>query len=598
MRIEDIQSPEFLKSLSTKELQELSEQIRAFIIDNVSKTGGHLSSNLGVVEITVALHYVFNSPYDKFIFDVGHQGYTHKILTGRAKDFPTLRKKDGLGAFLKYSESPHDVWEAGHSSTALSAAAGFLEAKESGENMGDIIAIVGDGSIQNGLSFEGLNYLGSQKHQKAIIIINDNDMSISKNVGRLAKKFSKIRIKKSYSIFKKITPNFIHRLFRSVKIGFRSFIYGDNIFSTLGYKYYGPIDGHSIPDLIKYFQFAKNCKHSVILHVKTSKGKGYPYSEYDDTGYWHGVKPFNIETGKPISKPKNGLIPWGQGICNILLEVAKDKFFYVITPAMIEGSRLQDFQSTYPKRLIDVGIAEEHAVVMAAAIARNNVIPIVSIYSTFMQRAYDQISHDVCRSNNHVIFLVNRAGLNGGDGSTHQGIFDIAFLSHLPNIVITMPKDLSEAYNLISFALEYKGPIVIRYSKSKTQLIAYKKEKITLGSWVEEKPISDVNIITYGDIVNEFSYKLPNHIGLINARFIKPLDIDMLKKLANKRILVVEEVVKYGSLGAMILDANNKYDLNLKIETYGIDDIYLDSGTTPELRKELEIDVDSIIKKL
>jgi len=599
MKIEDIKSPEFLKSLSIKELENLSDEIREFIIEQVSKTGGHLSSNLGVVEMTVALHYVFNSPYDKFIFDVGHQGYTHKILTGRAKDFAKLRKKDGLGAFLKYSESEHDVWEAGHSSTALSAAAGFLEAKASGVDMGEVITIVGDGSIQNGLSFEGLNYLGSQSHQKAIIIFNDNDMSISRNVGSLAKKFNKIRIRKSYFFFKKVTPNFLHRLFRSVKVAFRSFVYGDNIFSTLGFKYYGPIDGHNIAELVKYFTFAKNCKQSIILHVKTNKGKGYPYSEYDDTGYWHGVKPFNIETGKPISQPRNGIISWGQGICNILVECAKkNDNFQVITPAMIEGSRLKDFQKAFPTRLIDVGIAEEHAVVMAAAMARNNVIPIVSIYSTFMQRAYDQINHDVCRSNNHVIFLVDRAGLNGGDGSTHQGIFDISFLSHLPNIIITMPKDLHEAYNLFKFALKYQGPVVIRYAKSKTKNISYFDEEIELGTWVEEKPINKVNIITYGDIVNEFIEKLPDNIGLINARFIKPLDINMLQKLKNTRVMVVEEVIKNGSLGSMILKANNDYHLNLQIETYGVEDQYLDAGTTAELRKELQIDVESIMNKL
>lgn len=595
MRIKDIKSPEFLKSLSIKELEQLSEDIRQFIIEKVSKTGGHLSSNLGVVELTIALHYCFNSPKDKLIFDVGHQAYTHKILTGRAKEFDTLRKKDGLGAFLKYDESPHDIWEAGHSSTALSAAAGFLEAKEAGGDIGEVIPIVGDGSIPNGLSFEGLNYLGSQNKQKAIIIINDNDMSISKNVGRLAKKFSKIRIKRSYSLLKRITPNFLHRLFKKFKNGFRTIVYGDNIFSTLGYKYYGPIDGHDLNELIKYFNFAKNSKQSVVLHIKTIKGKGYELSENDEIGKWHGVKPFDISTGKPLKLEDDNKVSWGKGICGILANLGTEyPQLYVISPAMIGGSNLGCFKNKFPERIIDVGIAESHAVVMAASLSRNNIIPVVSIYSTFLQRAYDQISHDVCRNNNHVIFLIDRAGLNGGDGSTHQGIFDISFLSHLPNMTIAMPKDLSEARNLMHFAINHNGPVAIRYPKELTDIIPYQREKIELGSWVIEKPINKVNIITYGEIVNEFKEKLPDKVGLINARFIKPLDEKVLSQLEGTRLLVVEEVIKHGSLGSLIRDKN----LNIEVETYGVDDIYLDAGTTKELREELGIDVDSILKKL
>lgn len=600
MRIEDITSPEFLKSLSTKELQELSDDIRKFILENVSKTGGHLSSNLGVVELTIALHYVFNSPHDKIIFDVGHQSYVHKILTGRSAGFKNLRKKNGLSGFIKYNESIHDVWEAGHSSTSLSAAAGFLEAKEAGADIGEVITLIGDGSVQNGLSFEALNYIGSQKKQKAIIIINDNDMSISMNVGRLAKSFSKIRIKRSYSILKKVTPRFIQHFLKKFKNGLRGFVYDTNIFSSLGYKYYGPIDGHNFKELINYFEFAKRSKTSVVLHIKTIKGKGYSPSENDNVGTWHGVGPFNLEDGSLINNTKENLISWGKGICDILIDIAKsNNNIRVITPAMVSGSNLSEFKALNEDLLIDVGIAEEHAVVMAAGMARNNVIPFVSIYSTFLQRAYDQISHDVCRSNNHVIFLIDRAGLNGGDGSTHQGIFDVSFLSHLPNMVITMPKDLNQAKSLIDFALNYDGPIAIRYPKGNVNIEPLKQENVTLGKWNIELPLKKTNVITYGDQVDIYKERLLNKsVGLINALFIKPIDLNLLKQLAGKRVIIVEEVIKNGSLASLIMEANNKYNLNIKIESFAIDDIYLDSGTTDELRKELKIDVESVLKNL
>ncbi len=598
MKITDIVSPDDIKDMSIDNLNKLCDDIRVYLINSLSKTGGHMSSNLGIVELTVALHYVFNSPKDKFIFDVGHQSYTHKILTGRAKQFENLRKKDGLSGFIKYNESPHDVWEAGHSSTSLSAACGFLEAKANGEDIGEVITIIGDGSITNGLSFEALNYLGSQKNQKAIIILNDNDMSISQNVGRLSKSLSKIRIRKSYSLFKKITPYFVHRHFKNLKTAIRSYVYNPSIFSALGYKYYGPIDGHNLKDLIKYLEFAQSSTTTVVLHVKTVKGKGYEFSENDKVGSWHGVGPFDIVSGKQINKPKEGMISWGAGICNLLIEKASENI-RVITPAMISGSNLTKFQEKYPQYLIDVGIAEEHAVVMAASMSRNNLIPIVSIYSTFMQRAYDEISHDVCRNKNHVIFLVDRSGINGGDGSTHQGIFDVSFLSHLPNMVITMPKNLSEARILLDMAIKYNGPFVIRYPKGNTVNVFDNFKPFEFGNWEEVLPIGKKNIITYGDEVNKYYEVLKNkNIGLINARFIKPIDKKMLEKLKNKNVYVVEEVIRNGSLGSLILDYNNRNNLNMNLKTFAIDDIYLDSGSTEELRKELKLDVDSILENI
>lgn len=597
MMLKDVKSPDNLKELSIKELNTLASEIREFLIDNLSKTGGHMSSNLGIVEMTIALHYVFNSPYDKFIFDVGHQSYVHKILTGRLDKFDSLRKKNGLSGFINYNESNHDVWEAGHSSTSLSAASGFLEAKEAGKDIGEVITIIGDGSIPNGLSFEALNYLGAKTNQKSIIILNDNDMSISKNVGKLAKTMSKIRIKKSYSLFKRLTPKFIHRHFYKLKVAMRSYVYQPTFFSSLGFKYYGPIDGHNIEDLIKFFMFAKKTKSSVLLHVKTIKGKGYPFSELDTTGIWHGVGPFDIKTGNSLNNNHIDYVNWGEGICQLLVDLYNDKV-RVITPAMISGSNLRGFQEKYPNSLIDVGIAEEHAVVMAGAMARNGLIPVVSIYSTFLQRAYDQLNHDVCRSNNHVIFLVDRAGITGGDGSTHQGIFDISFMTALPNIVISMPRNLSEAKGLLKLALLENKPFVIRYPKSNV-LNTVEDVNISLGTWEELYPISDINILTYGDQLDKYILKLKDKdCGLINGRFIKPIDEVILKKLSNKKLIIIEEVVRNGSLASLILDYNNRYKLNIEIESYAIDDLFIDSGSIDELRKELKLDVDSILEKI
>ena len=498
----NIKSPNFLKQLNINELEELCKEIRTFIIENVSKTGGHLSSNLGVVEATVALHYVFNSPTDKIIFDVGHQCYTHKILTGRAKEFANLRKRNGLSGFLSYSESEHDVWESGHSSTSLSAAAGFLEAKESNKEIGEVIAFIGDGAIQNGLAFEGLNYIGSQKNQKAIIILNDNDMSISRNVGRMALTLRKKRIKKSHATLRRITPKFVYNNCKSLRNTLKTFLYGNDIFTSLGYGYYGPIDGHDLKKLIKYFEYAKKRDSSVVIHLNTIKGKGYKYSEDDSNGFWHGTGPFDINTGKQINKLSDNVVPWGKAICSILLSLLeKNKLIKVINPAMIVGTFFEEIEEKFPNQIIDVGINEEHAVVMAAAMSRCDIIPIVSIYSTFLQRAYDEVLHDVCRSDNHVIFLLDHAGIVSSDGSTHQGVFDIPMLLSMPNMVIATPSNIDDARQLLDIAVEIKHPMAIRYPKDNINLNITSNGKIELGKWQILKPISDVNIITYGDVI-------------------------------------------------------------------------------------------------
>ena len=594
----NIKSPEFLKTLTIPELEELCNEIRKFIIDNVSKTGGHLSSNLGVVEATVALHYVFDSPRDKIIFDVGHQCYTHKILTGRAKDFINLRKKDGLSGFLSYSESEHDVWESGHSSTSLSAAAGFLEAKADNKDIGEVIAFIGDGAIQNGLAFEGLNYIGSQKNQKAIIVLNDNDMSISRNVGRMALTLQKKRVKKSHPTLRRITPKVLYYNTKSLRNTLKTFLYGNDIFTSLGYGYYGPIDGHNLKSLIKYFNYAKKQESSVIIHLNTIKGKGYKYAEEDINGFWHGTGPFDISTGKQICKLPDNVVPWGKAICNSLLDVlAKMKNIKVINPAMIVGTFFEEIEEKYPDQIIDVGINEEHGVVMAAAMSRNDLIPIVSIYSTFLQRAYDEVLHDVCRSDNHVIFLLDHAGIVSSDGSTHQGVFDIPMLLSMPNMVISTPSNVYEAKQLLEIAINTKHPFAIRYPKDNIDITINNGIDVEFGKWQILKPISDVNIISYGDTINEIMAKA-NNVGVINAIFIKPIDIDCLMKLKNKKVIIVEEVMLNSSLSSMILKYNNDLKLNIDICSYGVNEQFIECGSRKEIKQQLGIDIDTILKKL
>lgn len=598
MKISDIQSPAFLQNLSYKELKEVAEEIRSFLIENVSKTGGHFSSNLGTVELTIALHYVFNQPNDKLIFDVGHQAYTHKILTGRAKDFPTLRKKGGLSGFLKYSESPYDVWEAGHSSTAISAASGFLEAKAKGADIGEVVTIIGDGSIQNGLAFSALNYLGTKKDQKVIIVLNDNDMSISKNVGSLSKIFDRVRLRKPYQIIRKITP----KIFTNLKKAISTYFHGGNFFSAIGFRYFGPIDGHDIKTLIRFLTYAKNSDQSIIIHVNTQKGRGYEPAEKDKLGSWHGTAPFDIKTGKPLKSVPEGKISWSKGISGILLEEAKkNSDIMVLCPAMIHGSGLDQFQKELPEQIIDVGIAEEHSVVMASAMALAGKKPVVSVYSTFLQRAYDQISHDVARTNSHVVFLVDRAGIVGGDGSTHQGIFDIAFLSHLPNMVITMPKDLSEASGLLNYALyKHQGPFVIRYPRATTDIIPLESPEIPFGSWEIILPLGSINVVTYGPAVNEFRNLIiesGKRIGLVNARYIKPLDLETIRELAGSKVIVYEEVVKQGSLGMMMLAYAQEAQIPLDFDFYALLDIYIEHGETDKIKQELGLDIKDILSK-
>ena len=589
--IYNIQSPEYLKNKSIKELEEIASEIRDFIIDKVSINGGHLSSNLGIVEATIAMHYVFNSPIDKLIFDVGHQSYVHKILTGRAQMFDKLRTINGASGFPKYSESPHDVFEVGHSSTSISAMCGFIEEKKNNKDIGEVIALIGDGSLQNGLSLAALNYLGMQKDQKGIIIINDNEMSISKNVGGMAQWFNKLRIKRSFKLVRKLTTV-------SFRNAIKSFVYRNvNMFNQLGFTYIGPIDGHNLSDLIKYLEYAKKSNGSLVLHIKTTKGKGYKFAEEDKVGLYHGVGPFDKESGKAINKLSENQITFSKGVGSILPKYL-DRYpnIKIITPAMVYGMGLTDVLEKYPDRVLDVGISEENACVMAGVMARCGSIPIVATYSTFFQRAYDQINHDICRSNEHVIFLFDHAGLVSGDGDTHQGIFDIAMLSSLPNITIAAPSTLNEFDDLMEIAINHQGPFVIRYPKC----IINKEDvsnKTILNNWKIIRPIRDKNIICYGPVVTKFKDLLPPNIGLINSLFINPIDEEIIKQLDNKTLYIYEDVILNSSLSTKIIEFAYLNKLNINIVRVGIDDFGCD-GTLEELHDKYHLNVEEFIKNI
>ena len=605
MEIGNIKNPSFLKKMSVFELEELSRNIRNFLIDKISITGGHLSSNLGIVDLTIAIHKVFNAPKDKIIFDVGHQSYTHKILTGRAHEFDKLRQYNGLSGFQKMSESIYDCYEAGHSSTSLSAALGYAIARDLDKKKHNVVAIIGDGSIGNGLAYEALNHIGSL-NTKLIVILNDNEMSISKNVGAIHNTLDKIRsnfknekIKKVPYLGKKIKSGT-----KLIKESFKKIYMKEGyLFEEFGFTYYGPINGHDYDEMISYLEMAKKSNRPVLLHVITEKGKGYKYAESDIEGIWHGISPFDKETG--IIKSKNdGLISWSEVMSNHLIDIAKtNKDIIAITPAMANGSKLNKFKEIYKDKFIDVGIAQEHALVMANSMAIAGKKPFVSIYSTFLQRGYDQVFHDIARMDSNVVIGIDRAGIVGEDGETHQGLYDIAFLNHIPNMIIAAPKNSSEAKGILEFAFNSKHPFAIRYSK---QRIEYNNESLVISdySWEEIKKGSDAVIITYGDFVNNAKIIVNNlkkdklNIGIINARFIKPIDTSMLDKIikAKKPIIVYEEACLIGSLGSMI--SSYIVNSNTKIKCFGIKDTFVKQGKYDIIIKKLGLDVDTMTSNI
>ena len=613
--IKEIKNPKILKKMSNKELEILSEDIRKFIIDNVSITGGHLSSNLGVVDLTIALHKVFNSPKDKLIFDVSHQCYTHKILTGRANKFKSLRKLNGLSGFQKRSESEYDSYEAGHSSTSLSAALGMAIARDKNKEDYNVVAIIGDGSMGNGLPYEAINHIGSID-TKLIIILNDNEMSISKNVGALHNNLDKIRASYKYNNSKDNTKRFLNKIpiignsisksITNIKSSFKKLYLKEGyLFEELGLKYYGPINGHDFNELIMYLEMAKKETKPVLIHVITEKGKGYEYAENDELGSWHGTGPFCIETGEKISKNDN-LITWSEVISNHLIELTrKYKKINVITPAMAGGSKLLKYKELFPNNFLDVGIAEEHALVLANGMSIGGLIPIVTIYSTFLQRGYDEVLHDICRMNTHVIIGIDRCGIVGEDGETHNGVFDLSFLLPIPNIVIATPKDSIEAGNLLYTAINNNKPFCIRYSKDKLEYNKKDYKMIKIGSWEKLTEGKDAVLISYGYLLNKailVKDKLKDKIdiSIVNARFQKPIDEDMFKELLNNynNIYIYEEQMFTNSLGSYLVNYANLNNYKGNIKVFAIEDKFVLQGGKEEILKEIELDEESISNKI
>lgn len=614
MDIKLIKNPKFLKEASVKECQVLGEEIREFLINSISKTGGHLASNLGVVELTIALHKAFNSPEDKIFFDVGHQCYTHKILTGRANEFNKLRQYNGLSGYQKFEESEHDVWEAGHSSTSLSAALGMAIARDLNNEKYHVVPIIGDGALGSGMALEALNNIGSEK-RNMIIVFNDNNMSISNNVGAMTKGFARLRTEKRYNSLKQemktalnktdVGKNVLNGL-RGIRNIVKEQVVDAGIFGEFDIDYLGPVDGHNIRDLINAFEVAKNHEGPIVIHVLTKKGKGYKFCEEDSVGKWHGVGPFNIATGKPLVGNEGKLISWSQVISDALYELAKeDEDILVLTPAMIAGSKLEKFFAKYPERSFDCGIAEEHAVTLSAALALSNKKPFLSIYSSFLQRGYDQLNHDVCRMNLPVVFGIDRAGIVGEDGDTHHGVFDISFMRSLPNIIMSQPKDAKEANNLLYTAFNQKQPFSIRIPRGSTESNNDKFEKIEIGSWsiFNDKEDNKVVVLSYGPDVDKILNKiLVNNlpITVVNCRFFKPLDNNMLEYISNKKLktIIYETDILIGGLGSAILEWANDNKKDMDIIRFGIDDQFVTFGSVNQLRKDLGIDINSLFDVL
>lgn len=614
-----VKDPKFLKNMSIDELEKLSQDIRQFLIEKLSKTGGHIGPNLGVVELTIALHREFNSPNDKFIWDVGHQSYVHKILTGRACEFDTLRQYKGLCGFPKRVESEHDVWETGHSSTSLSAAMGMAVARDIKGTKEFVVPIIGDGALTGGMALEALNHIGHEK-KDMIVILNDNEMSIAPNVGALHNVLARLRTAGKYNwvkdelelLLKKIPAvgGKLASTAERVKDSLKYLLVSGVFFEELGFTYLGPIDGHNYEDLFETFEYAKKTKGPVLVHVITKKGKGYTPAETDKIGTWHGTGPYKIETGDFV-KPVNAPPAWSAVISETVRKLAKkDNRIVAITPAMPVGSKLEKFAKEFPERMYDVGIAEQHAATMAAGLATQNLKPFLAIYSTFLQRAYDQVVHDICRQNLNVFIGIDRSGLVGADGETHQGVFDISFLRHIPNMVLMMPKDENEGQHMVNTAIQYDdGPIALRYARGNGLGVEMDEElkTIPIGSWEILKPGSDAVILTFGTTIQmameaaEALEKEDISVRVVNARFIKPLDNDMMHQIlgSNLPVLTIEESVLMGGFGSAVLEFAHDHGYHdAKIDRMGIPDQFIEHGSVNELLNEIGMTTENAVERI
>lgn len=601
--LEKIQKPNDIKKIPADQLPALAEEIREFIIESLSKTGGHLASNLGVVELTIAMHRVFDLPKDKLIWDVGHQSYTHKILTGRKDGFETLRREGGISGFPKRSESDCDVFDTGHSSTSISAGVGYVRARELKKENYSVVSIIGDGALTGGMAYEALNNAASLK-SNFIIVLNDNEMSITENVGGMSSYLSGLRTASAYTGFKMDVTKALNRIpgigpgmvdaMRKTKSSIKQIIIPGMLFEDMGLTYLGPVDGHNIPQLIKTFQKAKRFEGPILVHVLTQKGRGYEPAMRHPARF-HGAGPFDVKTGLPVGKSN----PTYTDVFSTVMRKMGDrrKDVAAVTAAMMTGVGLKRFSNMFPDRCFDVGIAEEHAVTFAAALSLGGITPVVAIYSSFLQRAYDQIMHDVCMQNLHVVFAIDRAGLVGYDGETHHGIFDLSYLGSMPNMTILAPKNLWELSDMIKFAVDYDGPIAVRYPRGEayTGLKEF-RAPICLGKSEVIHEGSRVALLAVGSMVKmaeevqkQLKERMDMDAALVNARFVKPIDEELLRSFADTYELVVtlEENVKDGGFGERVLAFAEEEDLPFGVEIIALPDRFIPHGSVSYQMKQV-----------
>lgn len=614
MLLEKIQKENDIKQLKPEELEKLAEEIRQFLVEKISVTGGHLASNLGVVEPTMALHLAFELPQDKMIWDVGHQSYTHKILTGRRAGFDDLRKYGGMSGFPKRKESECDAFDTGHSSTSISAGLGYVAARDIKGEEHSVISIIGDGAMTGGMAYEALNN-ASRLKSNFIIVLNDNNMSISENVGGMSRYLNGLRTAEAYTGLKKGVEDTLMKIpvqgekilyqMKKTKSGLKQLFVPGMFFEDMGITYLGPVDGHDIRKLYKTFQEAKRVDHAVLVHVLTKKGKGYVPAE-ENPSRFHGIVPFDIETGE--AKEKSSKDSYTDIFSKVFCDIAKQNDAVVgITAAMADGTGLARFARMFPDRFFDVGIAEEHALTFAAGLAAGGLKPVVAVYSSFLQRAFDQTIHDVCLQNLPVMIAVDRAGLVGSDGETHQGLFDLSFLNMIPNMTILSPKNRWEMADMVRFCADFQYPVALRYPRGAAYEglsafrtpIVYGKSEILY----EEEDIAVIFVghmaelaVQVRDRLKEIGY----HCSLINARFVKPLDTEMLEALTkdHRLFVTIEENVLSGGFGEQVLHYVSRAKLDVGVRCIGIPDDYVEHGNVDLLRREVGLDAETIVKQI
>ncbi len=611
--LDNVNSPSDLKKIKREDLPSVAEEIRELLLQTISKTGGHLASNMGVVELTMAMHYVFDNPTDKFVWDVGHQSYVHKLLTGRKDRFDSIRQYEGLSGFTRREESENDHWNCGHGGTSISAALAFAMARDLKKEKNKVLAVIGDGSLTAGMALEGLNHTGHVQNDM-IVVLNDNEMAIAPNVGGMSAHLSQImtgqvmtKIKRQVDEMLLSIPgigkdisHYAHRLDEAIK---GVFIPG-RLFEDLGFRYIGPVEGHNVDALIETFDSIKDLKGPTLVHVITQKGKGYKVAE-ENAYVWHGAKPFDIETGefhKKLANPAYTAI-----FSDAMIELAKeDEKIIGITAAMPDGTGINKFEKEFPDRTVDVGMAEQHGVGLAGALAIEGFRPVAAIYSTFLQRAYDQVVHDICLMNLPITFAMDRAGIVGEDGPTHQGLYDIAYLRTLPNMVVMAPKDENELKNMLKTAVYHEGPAAVRYPRGSGLGVEIDKEMTSLEIGKAEllRDGKDVAIFAYGHMVEASLEAAGNlekeglSVAVINARFAKPIDNEMVLKYAQSvgQIVTVEEHSLDGGFGSAVLEALEELDIlsNVRVKRIGVPDIVVQHGAPKIIRKNLKLDTEGI----